>query len=92
MIAVPLTEGALREAFRRLKDFKLVHTGEEQPREAWRILEGSLGLNEDMKIVVLEESEDVFNTSEEDDDHFLPGLLCGIMLGLIAADHAKETS
>jgi hypothetical protein len=92
VIAVPLTEDSLREAFRRLRDFKSVHTGEEYPREAWRILEGSLGLDERMKEVVLEEVADVFHTSEDDDDHFLPGLLAGIMLGLIAADHAKEST
>lgn len=92
MIAVPLTGDALQAAFQRIRDFSSVHTGEEYPTDAWRILQGSLGIDEDRIAQILEEGGELFNLTEEDDEHFFPGLMFGLMLGLIAADYAKETS
>lgn len=92
MIAVPLTEEALRVAFQRIHDFKSVHSGEENIIEPWEVLRGSLGIDTARVEQIVGESEELFNRSEGDDEHFYPGVLFGLVLGLIAADYGQETS
>lgn len=91
MIEVPLTEEALRGAFQRIHDFKVVHKGEDDIWEYWLVLRKSLGIDEERIAQIVGEAERVFNTPEEKDDaYFFPGLLFGLVLGLIAADYARE--
>jgi hypothetical protein len=89
VIRVPLTEDSLRAAFGRIADFKAVHHGDEDVSEPFQILSESLGVTPELTETLYELSDELF-VEDVTDDHLLVGVLFGLMLGLIASDHASE--
>lgn len=86
MINVPLTEEALKTALGRFSDFKLVHEGKGDYREAFSILRESLGVSNDVLVMLQEGIEEILNG---DDPELIAGTLFGLLIGLIAADYAS---
>lgn len=89
MIKVPLTEDSLRKAFGRIEDFKAVHEGDEDLREPFAILSESLGITSELTGTLYELAEDLF-IDDVTEDHMLAGIIFGLIVGLIASDHASE--
>ena len=89
MIKVPLTEDSLRTAFGRIQDFKAVHKGDDDLVEPFAILSESLGITPELTSTLYELAEELF-IDDVTEDHLLTGILFGLIVGLIAADHASE--
>lgn len=86
MIEVPVTEESLRAAIRHITDFAAVHHGKGDYNEALFVLRDSLGITEEMVAELGHWCDDFVGL-----DVSAP-LLLGVMMGLIAADHAREHS
>lgn len=76
-------------AFGRIEDFKAVHMGDKDVLRPFGILSDSLGITEELTGTLLELSEELF-VEDVTNDRLLPGILLGLMVGLIASDYASE--
>jgi hypothetical protein len=84
VIDVPLTEDSLKVAMRRIQDFASVHYGKGEYLEPLVILRESLGITDEMMEELSEWADELFTTD-------ISGpLLLGVMMGLIASDHARH--
>jgi hypothetical protein len=83
VIEVPLKEDSLRVAMRRIQDFSSVHYGTGEYMEPLTILRESLGITDEIQNELTEWCDTFL-----EDDVAAPVLL-GVMMGLIAADHAR---
>jgi hypothetical protein len=83
VIEEPLTEGALKAAFRRLEDFRDVQGADSKTlSEGLTILREGLGITDEIIDEIAEWAE-----SYAGDRGYGPPLMLGLMVGLIAADH-----
>lgn len=81
MIERPLTEEALEYAQSRLEDFYEVQRRNERKDQAFTVLRTSMGLDETLSAHLKEWVESFVGPD------YTPGVLLGLVLGLIAADH-----
>lgn len=78
-------------AIGRIRDFQAVQGGKEEYGEAFAILRESLGMDLDTITVLYELVKDLLGDELAEDETFMSGVIFGLMVGLIAADHATET-